>query len=102
MKLGCCLLLVLSIFVPVAAGATDLPPNDDLRNRAWRYKPCRDKEVAKLVGQSRLDALKKVRGMGLMVVRILSPTAPVTYEVFPERLTLVIADDGLVLRAFCR
>ena len=96
------LLLALAVLAPLTAQATDLPPNDDLRNRAWRYKPCRDTEVAKLVGQSRLDALKKVRGMGLMVVRILSPTAPVTYEVFPERLTLVIADDGFVLRAFCR
>lgn len=75
---------------------------EDMRPRAFRYQKCRDATVAKLVGLGREPAMKRVVAMRLMQVRVLDPGAPVSFEVVPERLTLVIGYEGVVQRAFCR
>lgn len=73
-----------------------------VRPTAYRYAPCLDAKVAPLVGLSREDALKKVRGMNLMQFRVLALESPVNYERVPERLTLIVTAAGKVQRAFCR
>jgi len=40
--------------------------------------------------------------MRLLAVRVLDRWTGVNYEVVPERLTLVVHDNGVVVRAFCR
>jgi hypothetical protein len=67
-----------------------------------RFQPCQDKPMQTLVGLDRDKALKKVRDMKLMQVRLMHWRQPVTYEVLPQRLTLVLNDSGQVLRALCR
>lgn len=76
----------------------------DEAERPWsfKFKPCQDDKVAGLVGRTVQDALKEVRGMRLMAVRVLDRWTPVNLEVVPERLTLVVHDNGVVVRAFCR
>lgn len=89
---------------PESAFATgDIHPNRELiTNPTIRRSPCVDAKVAPLVGLDRVEALKRVRKMNLLALRILDPLSPVNYEVYPERLTLVIDPDGRVGRAFCR
>ena len=76
--------------------------DEALRPWSFRYQPCQDDKVAGLVGRTVQDALKEVRGMRLMAVRVLDRWTPVNLEVVPERLTLVVHDNGVVVRAFCR
>lgn len=75
---------------------------DEMRARRFKFQKCRDEAVGKLVGMPREAALKRVRDMRLMQVRILDPGAPVNFEVMSERLTLVIGPDDVIWRAFCR
>jgi hypothetical protein len=75
------------------------------QERPWwtfRYGACQDAKVAGLVGRKVDDALAKVRAMNLMAVRVLDRWTVVNFEVVPERLTLVVHDNGVVVRAFCR
>ena len=77
----------------------------DDQSRPWwtfRYNACRDDKVAGLVGRKLDDVLTTVRPMRLLAVRILDRWTWVNYEVVPERLTLVVHDNGVVVRAFCR
>jgi hypothetical protein len=77
---------------------------DDQTRPYWsfRFAPCNDDKVAGLVGRRVDDALTQVRGMRLMAVRVLDRWTSVNYEVVPERLTMVVHDNGVVVRAFCR
>jgi hypothetical protein len=81
------------------AGATH-----DQQRPIWdfKYRPCRNDQVAGLVGRRVDDALAKVRDMRLLAVRVLDRWTWVNYEVVPERLTMVVHDNGVVVRAFCR
>lgn len=72
------------------------------RPEAYRFAPCLDAKVAPLVGLSREEALRKIRGMNLMQFRVLALESPVNYERVPERLTLIVTAAGKVHRAFCR
>jgi len=92
------LLLGLAAGSPVRAE----PVDEALQPWSFRYQPCVDDKVAGLVGRTVQDALKQVRGMHLMAVRVLDRWTPVNFEVVPERLTLVVHDNGVVVRAFCR
>jgi hypothetical protein len=69
---------------------------------SFRYGKCLDERVAGLVGRTVDDALKQVRPMRLVAVRVLDRWTGVNLEVVPERLTLVVHDNGVVVRAFCR
>lgn len=87
---------------PAALPAPPGPASESDRAWAFRYAACDDAKVAPLVGQPKEAAIAKVKTMNLRVVRMLYPTTVVTYEVVPQRLTLVIGNDGVVARAFCR
>ena len=91
------LLLALHVSAPARAEV-----DEALQPWSFRYQPCQDDKVAGLVGRTVQDALKEVRGMRLMAVRVLDRWTPVNLEVVPERLTLVVHDNGVVVRAFCR
>ena len=67
----------------------------------WRFGPCRDAAMAKLVGLPLPAALRRVRPLHLMAIRILLPDALVSFESVPTRLTIVVSGD-IVRRAFCR
>jgi hypothetical protein len=77
---------------------------DDQERPAWtfRFRACQDAKVAGLVGRKLDDALAQVRPMRLLAVRVLDRWTQVNYEVVPERLTMVVHDNGVVVRAFCR
>ena len=92
------LLLALGVGDAVAVG----PADEALRPWSFRYGKCQDDRVAGLVGRTVDDALKQVRPMRLMAVRVLDRWTGVNQEVVPERLTLVVHDNGVVVRAFCR
>ena len=91
--------LVLAGLLAPTARATE-----EQERPAWdfKYRPCRDADVAGLVGRRLEDALEKVRAMRLMTVRVLDRWTWVNFEAVPERLTLVVHDNGVVVRAFCR
>jgi hypothetical protein len=77
----------------------------DEQERPWwtfRYNACQDAKVAGLVGRKVDDALARVRPMRLLAVRVLDRWTMVNFEVVPERLTMVVHDNGVVVRAFCR
>lgn len=67
-----------------------------------KYASCSDAKVAKLVGMPKDKALAEVRKMHVLAFRMLDPLSSVTYEVSPNRLTLVVPPDGIVSRSFCR
>ena len=94
-----CAALLGGLLIAGAAGATE-----EQSRPAWtfRYRPCRDEQVAGLVGRKLDDALAQVRPMRLLAVRVLDRWTMVNFEVVPERLTLVVHDNGVVVRAFCR
>lgn len=98
------LALLLALGAANPAGATgDIQPNRELyQSPTIKRQPCIDAKVGKLVGVERVEALKRARKMNLLAIRILDPLSPVNYEVYPERLTLVIDPNGIVARAFCR
>ena len=80
--------------------AQPLPPPPD--PWSYRYHPCADSEVKGLVGKPREQALAEIKGMKMKTVRVLAPSTPVLTAPDPERLTVVIAPNGIVTRAFCR
>ncbi|MEJ0070787.1 MAG: hypothetical protein WDO24_20950 [Pseudomonadota bacterium] len=88
----------------VAGLATEARAIEDQSRPAWtfRYRACQDAKVAGLVGRKLDDALARVRPMRLLAVRVLDRWTWVNYEVVPERLTMVVHDNGVVVRAFCR
>jgi hypothetical protein len=90
--------------VLIAGLAGEARAIEDQERPAWtfRYRPCRDAQVAGLVGRKIDDALAKVRPMRLLAVRVLDRWTWVNLEVVPERLTMVVHDNGVVVRAFCR
>jgi hypothetical protein len=77
---------------------------EDQERPAWdfHYRPCRDDQVATLVGRRVDDAIAHARDMHLMAMRVLDRWTWVNFEVVPERLTMVVHDNGVVVRAFCR
>jgi hypothetical protein len=81
------------------AAQAESPPPDPW---AYRYHACSDAEVGALVGKPREDALAKIKGMNLKSLRVLAPDSRVLTAPDPQRLTMVIADNGIVTRAFCR
>jgi hypothetical protein len=86
------------------AGAADAAQLHDELVRPWafRHRACLDDKVADLAGRTVPDALARVRPMNLVAVRVLDRWTPVTLERVPERLTLVVHDNGVIVRAFCR
>jgi hypothetical protein len=95
-------LCALGLAAALAGAASAAPVDEGLKPWAFRYGKCQDDKVAGLVGRTVDDALKQVRPMRLMAVRVLDRYTPVNLEVVPERLTLVVHDNGVVIRAFCR
>ena len=94
--------LVASAFCLAVRGAfaaETLPPPDPW---SYRYHACADSEVADLVGKPREDALARIKGMNLKTVRVLAPDTRILTAPNPQRLTVVIAPNGIVARAFCR
>ena len=82
----------------LAAQALPAPPDP----WSYRYHPCSDAEVAPLVGKPREDALAQIKGMNIKSMRVLAPDTRVLTAPDPQRLTVVIAPNGIVTRAFCR
>jgi hypothetical protein len=68
----------------------------------FRFAPCRDEDVARFVGQPSTRVLAEVKSMNLRTHRLLHRHSPVNFEVVPERLTLVVDERAVVVRAFCR
>jgi hypothetical protein len=93
------LLAILALTVAGEAQAT----HDQMRPW-WTFRAgkCGNDRVAKLVGMRVDDALKDVRQMRLLAVRVLDRWTAVNLETVPERLTMVVHDNGVVVRAFCR
>lgn len=81
-----------------AAQALPAPPDP----WSYRYHACADSEVAPLVGMQREDALAQIKGMNIKTMRVLAPDTRVLTAPDPQRLTVVIAPNGIVTRAFCR
>lgn len=73
-------------------------------HRVWQfyYGKCTDGFVHRLVGMNKRRALATVDKMNLTSYRLLDPGEPVNFEVIPSRLTMVIGDNGIIQRAFCR
>ena len=80
--------------------AQDLSPRPD--PWSYRYHACADSEVKALVGKPREEALAQVKDMNLKTLRVLAPDTRVLTAPDPQRLTIVIAPNGIVTRAFCR
>jgi hypothetical protein len=76
--------------------------NDASRPFAFRFAACRDQEVGRFIGQDKSVALGEMRTARFRAFRLLSYRSLVNYEVEPDRLTLVVNDDGQIIRAFCR
>jgi len=85
--------------VPGHAAQDLSPPADPW---SYRYHACADSEVKDLVGKPREEALARVKGMNLKTLRVLAPDTRVLTAPDPQRLTIVIAPNGIVSRAFCR
>ena len=95
--------LAAALLLGLGAGAADAAQiHDGLRKWSFRNGACRNDLVGPLVGRTVQDALSQVRPMQLMAVRVLDRWTPVNLEVVPERLTMVVHDNGVVVRAFCR
>ena len=90
-------LLILHASAPARAEV-----DEALQPWSFRFQPCQDDKVAGLVGRKLDDALARARPMRLLAVRILDRWTMVNFEVVPERLTMVVHDNGVVVRAFCR
>lgn len=84
---------------PAFAAQALSPPPDPW---SYRYHPCADAEVAPLAGLPREDALARIKGMNIKTMRVLAPDTRVLTAADPQRLTVVIAPNGIVTRAFCR
>jgi hypothetical protein len=85
--------------VPGFAAQAVSPPPDPW---SYRYHACADSEVKDLVGKPREQALARVKDMNLKTLRVLAPDTRVATAPDPQRLTIVIAPNGIVTRAFCR
>jgi hypothetical protein len=85
--------------------AADAAPIHSGQRRPWAsflYGECKDERVGRIVGMIVQDALADVRPLRLMAIRVLDRWTAVNLEVVPERLTMVVHDNGVVVRAFCR
>lgn len=76
--------------------------NEPTKPFAFRFAPCRDQEVGRFIGQDKSVALAEIRTARFRLFRLLSHQSLVNFEVEPDRLTLVVNDDGQIIRAFCR
>jgi len=76
--------------------------NEPSKPFAFRFATCRDQEVGRFIGQDKSVALTEMRTARFRLFRLLSYQTLVNLEVEPDRLTLVVNDDGQVIRAFCR
>ena len=94
-----CGALLAGLLVASAAHAVD---EQERPSWTFRFRACQDDKVAGLVGRKIDDALARVRPMRLLAVRVLDRWTWVNFEVVPERLTMVVHDNGVVVRAFCR
>ena len=94
-----CLAALLYLAGPALAAQAGPAPPDPW---SYRFHPCADSEVASLVGKPREDALARIKSLNIKTVRVLEPHAPVLTAPDPQRLTVVIAPNGIVTRAFCR
>jgi hypothetical protein len=79
--------------------AQALPPPPD--PWAGHYHSCSDAEVGALVGKPREVALAQIKGMNIKVTRVLAPDSRVLSAPDLQRLTVIIAPNGIVTRAFC-
>ncbi|MCX8505310.1 MAG: hypothetical protein ORN98_01675 [Alphaproteobacteria bacterium] len=77
-------------------------PESRAKNIPGNFQSCDNGDVKKFIGKDRKSVLSEVRKMNLRTLRVLDLTAPVNYEFVPDRLTLVISDQGVVTRSFCR
>ena len=94
-----------ALALTLVASAASAAEIDNGQRRPWAgflYGECRDDRVGRTVGMTVQDALKDIKPLRLMAVRVLDRWTPVNYEVVPERLTMVVHDNGVVVRAFCR
>jgi hypothetical protein len=94
-------LIALSAAALLSAGAAEAM-NEPSKPFAFRFATCRDQEVARFIGQDKSVALTELRTARFRLFRLLSYQTLVNLEVEPDRLTLVVNDDGQVIRAFCR
>jgi hypothetical protein len=76
--------------------------NEASRPFTFRFAACRDQDVGRYIGQDKSVALGEMRTAHFRAFRLVSYKSLVNYEVEPDRLTLVVNDDGQVIRAFCR
>ncbi len=76
--------------------------NEASRPFSFRFAQCRDQEVGRYIGQDKSVALSDMRIGRFRLFRVLSHQSLVNYEVEPDRLTLVVNEDGQIIRAFCR
>jgi hypothetical protein len=93
------------LLLAFGVAAVDAAPIHNGQRRPWAsflYGECRDDRVGQVVGMIVQDALKDIKPLRLMAVRVLDRWTPVNLEVVPERLTMVVHDNGVVVRAFCR
>jgi len=81
---------------------TALALSEGNRPFTFRFAPCRDQEVGKYIGQDKSVALNDLKTARYRLFRLVGHLALVNLEVEPDRLTLVVNDDGQVIRAFCR
>ncbi|MCX8506613.1 MAG: hypothetical protein ORN98_08375, partial [Alphaproteobacteria bacterium] len=77
-------------------------PETRAKNNPGNFSNCDNADVKKFIGKDRKEVLAEVRKMNLRTLRVLDMTAPVNYEFVSDRLTLVVSDQGIVKRSFCR
>ena len=104
--LPCLVFMICGAFVGAsqAFAASDFlgTPETRAKNIPGNFQACDNSDVKKFIGKDRKSVLSEVRKMNLRTLRILDLMAPVNYEFVPDRLTLVISDQGVVTRSFCR
>ncbi|MDI9348499.1 MAG: hypothetical protein QM537_00680 [Candidatus Symbiobacter sp.] len=102
--IGLCLVFVAASYAPPTYAGADFlgTPETRAKNVPGNYHKCQNKEVANFVGQNKAKVLAQVKTMNFRTLRVLDGTAPVNYEFVPDRLTLVISQNGVVTRSFCR
>lgn len=95
-------LLLLCLAVPASVPAEAKIYDHSKPWWTFRSKKCQDEPAAALVGMKLDDAMKTVRLQRLFAIRVLDRWTRVNLETVPERLTIVVHDNGVIVRAFCR